>query len=172
MALAAQEGTPIGKMLLNDVGPLITLDALKRIAAYVGMDPTWPTFDEALAYVKLISAPFGPLTEAQWWHLTETSVAQRTDGRWGFLYDPQIAASFKASFADQDINLWPFYGLIKCPTLVMRGAESDLLTRETWQQMGEYGPRAKLVEVPGVGHAPMFLNDEQISIARDFLLQS
>jgi pimeloyl-ACP methyl ester carboxylesterase len=54
----------------------------------------------------------------------------------------------------------------------MRGAESDLLTRETWQQMGEYGPRAKLVEVPGVGHAPMFLNDEQISIARDFLLQS
>ncbi len=172
MALAAQEGTPIGKMLLNDVGPLITLDALKRIAAYVGMDPTWPTFDEALAYVKLISAPFGPLTEAQWWHLTENSVAQRTDGRWGFLYDPQIAASFKASFADQDINLWPFYGLIKCPTLVMRGAESDLLTRETWQQMGEYGPRAKLVEVPGVGHAPMFLNDEQISIARDFLLQS
>jgi pimeloyl-ACP methyl ester carboxylesterase len=172
MALAAQEGTPIGKMLLNDVGPLITLDSLKRIAAYVGMDPTWPTFDEALAYVKLISAPFGPLTEAQWWHLTETSVAQRTDGRWGFLYDPQIAASFKASFADQDINLWPFYGLIKCPTLVMRGAESDLLTRETWQQMGEYGPRAKLVEVPGVGHAPMFLNDEQISIARDFLLQS
>ena len=172
MALAAQEGTPIGKMLLNDVGPLITLDALKRIAAYVGMDPTWPTFDEALAYVKLISAPFGPLTEAQWWHLTENSVAQRTDGRWGFLYDPQIAASFKASFADQDINLWPFYGLIKCPTLVMRGAESDLLTRETWQQMGEYGPRAKLVEVPGVGHAPMFLNEEQISIARDFLLQS
>ena len=172
MALAAQEGAPIGKMLLNDVGPLITLDALKRIAAYVGMDPTWPTFDEALAYVKLISAPFGPLTEAQWWHLTETSVAQRTDGRWGFLYDPQIAASFKASFADQDINLWPFYGLIKCPTLVMRGAESDLLTRETWQQMGEYGPRAKLVEVPGVGHAPMFLNDEQVSIARDFLLQS
>ena len=172
MALAAQEGTPIGKMLLNDVGPLITLDALKRIAAYVGMDPTWATFDEALAYVKLISAPFGPLTEVQWWHLTETSVAQRADGRWGFLYDPQIAASFKASFADQDINLWPFYGLIKCPTLVMRGAESDLLTRETWQQMGEYGPRAKLVEVPGVGHAPMFLNDEQISIARDFLLQS
>ena len=172
MALAAQEGTPIGKMLLNDVGPLITLDSLKRIAAYVGMDPTWPTFDEALAYVKLISAPFGPLTEAQWWHLTETSVAQRTDGRWGFLYDPQIAASFKASFADQDINLWPFYGLIKCPTLVMRGAESDLLTRKTWRQMGECGPRAKLVEVPGVGHAPMFLNDEQISIARDFLLQS
>ena len=172
MALAAQEGTPIGKMLLNDVGPLITVDSLKRIATYVGVDPTWATFDEALAYVKLISAPFGALNEAQWWHLTETSVAQRADGRWGFLYDPQIATSFKAHFADQDINLWPLYGQIKCPMLVMRGAESDLLTRETWQQMGDYGQRTKLAEIPGVGHAPMFLDDDQISIARDFLLHS
>ena len=172
MALAAQEGTPIGKILLNDVGPLITVDSLKRIATYVGADPTWPTFAAALAYVKLISAPFGALSEAQWWHLTETSVAQRADGSWGFLYDPQIATAFKARFVDQDINLWPLYGQIKCPMLVMRGAESDLLTRETWQQMGDYGPRAKLVEIPGVGHAPMFLDEAQISIARDFLLQS
>ena len=172
MGLAAQEGTPIRRMLLNDVGPLITVDSLKRIATYVGTDPTWPTFAEALAYVKLISAPFGPLTEAQWWHLTETSVAQRSDGSWGFLYDPQIATPFKATFTDQDINLWPVYGQIKCPTMVVRGAESDLLPRETWQQMGDYGPRAKLAEIPGVGHAPMFLSEDQISIVRDFLLHS
>lgn len=171
MALAAQEGTPIRKLLLNDVGPLITIDSLKRIGAYVGLDPTWPTFEEALAYVKLVSAPFGPLSEAQWWRLTETSVAQRADGRWGFLYDPQIATPFKASFGDQDINLWPVYGLIKCPTLVVRGAESDLLPRDTWLQMGDYGPRAKLAEIVGVGHAPMFLDEAQIAVARDFLLQ-
>jgi pimeloyl-ACP methyl ester carboxylesterase len=172
MALAAQEGTPIRKLLLNDVGPMITVESLKRIGTYVGTDPTWPTFEEALAYVKLISAPFGPLSEAQWWRLTETSVAQRSDGRWGFLYDPAIATPFKASFAEEDINLWPIYGLIKCPTLVVRGAESDLLTRETWQQMGDYGPRAKLAEIAGVGHAPMFLDEAQISVARDFLLHS
>lgn len=171
MAFAAQEGTPIRKLLLNDVGPMITVESLKRIATYVGMDPTWPTFAEALAYVKLISAPFGDLSEAQWWHLTETSVAQRADGRWGFLYDPQIAAPFKAAFADQEINLWPLYGQIKCPTLVVRGAESDLLTRETWQQMGQFGPQAQLAEIPGVGHAPMFLTEAQISVAREFLLQ-
>ena len=171
MALAAQEGTPIGKLLLNDVGPMITVDSLKRIATYVGVDPTWPTFNDALAYVKQISAPFGALSEAQWWHLSETSVAQRADGRWGFLYDPLIANPFKASFVDQDINLWPVYGQIKCPTMVVRGAESDLLTRETWLQMGEFGPRAKLAEIPGVGHAPMFLSDDQIALVRDFLLQ-
>jgi pimeloyl-ACP methyl ester carboxylesterase len=170
MALASQEGTPIHKLLLNDVGPVITTESLQRIATYVGTDPTWASFDEALAYVKLISAPFGPLTEAQWRHLTETSIGQRADGCWGFLYDPRIAAPFKAAFAGEPIDLWPIYERIACPTLVVRGAESDLLTRETWEKMGHCGPRAKLAEIPGVGHAPMFLSDDQIAVARDFLL--
>ncbi|PKO85825.1 MAG: alpha/beta hydrolase [Betaproteobacteria bacterium HGW-Betaproteobacteria-12] len=170
MALAAQEGTPVGRLVLNDVGPVITVEALHRIATYVGMDPTWNTFAEALAYVKLVSAPFGPLTEAQWWTLTENSVGQRADGRWGFLYDPQIAAPFKAAFADQDIDLWPVYERITGPTLAIRGAASDLLPRATWQQMGERGPRAVLAEIADVGHAPMFFDEAQISVVREFLL--
>ncbi|UCV12880.1 alpha/beta hydrolase [Dechloromonas denitrificans] len=170
MALASQEGSPIRKLLLNDVGPVITVESLKRIGSYVGTDPTWAGFDEALAFVKAISAPFGALSEAQWYALTESSVAQRADGRWGFVYDPQIAAPFKAAFGDQDIDLWPVYEQIVCPTLVLRGADSDLLTRETWQAMGLRGPRARLAEIQGVGHAPMFMTEEQISIARDFLL--
>ncbi len=170
MALAAQEGTPIRRLVLNDVGPLITVESLQRIATYVGADPTWASFDEALAYVKLISEPFGPLNEAQWRHLTATSIVQRPDGRWGFRYDPRIAEPFKAAFADKDIDLWPLYGAIACPTLVVRGTESDLLTRDTWLKMGECGPRAKLAEIPGVGHAPMFQSDDQIAVVRDFLL--
>ena len=170
MALAAQECTPLRKLVLNDVGPLITVESLQRIATYVGSDPQWASFDEALAYVKLISAPFGQLSEAQWHHLTETSIVQRADGRWAFRYDPRIAEPFKAAFVDQDIDLWPIYASITCPTLVVRGAESDLLTRDTWQQMGACGPQAQLAEIPGVGHAPMFQSDEQIAIVRDFLL--
>ena len=170
MALAAQECTPLRKLVLNDVGPLITVASLQRIATYVGTDPQWASFDEALAYVKLISAPFGQLSEAQWHHLTETSIVQRADGRWAFRYDPRIAEPFKAAFVDKDIDLWPIYAGITCPTLVVRGAESDLLTRDTWQQMGACGPQAQLAEIPGVGHAPMFQSDEQIAVVRDFLL--
>ena len=170
MALAAQEGSPIARLLINDVGPLITVDSLNRIAEYVGTDPTWGSVDEALAYIRLISASFGDLTDAQWRHLTDTSIVRRDDGRWGFRYDPNIATPFKAAFVDQDINLWPLYGMIKCPTLVVRGEQSDLLTKETWQQMGEFGPKAQLVELPNVGHAPMFLSQEQIVVAREFLL--
>lgn len=172
MALAAQEGSPIHKLALNDVGPLITVESLQRIATYVGNDPDWATIDEALAYVKAVSAPFGPLTEAQWYALTESSIVQRSDGRWAFRYDPGIAAPFRAAFADRDIDLWSLYQAITCPTLAIRGGESDLLTRETWQRMGDCGPRAKLAEIPGVGHAPMFQSDEQIAVVRDFLLSA
>ncbi len=170
MALAAQECTPLRKLVLNDVGPLITVESLQRIATYVGTDPQWASFNEALAYVKLISAPFGQLSEAQWHHLTETSIVQRADGRWAFRYDPRIAEPFKAAFVDKDIDLWPIYAGITCPTLVVRGAESDLLTRDTWQQMGACGPQAQLAEIPGVGHAPMFQSDDQIAVVRNFLL--
>jgi pimeloyl-ACP methyl ester carboxylesterase len=172
MALAAQEGTPIHKLVLNDVGPQITSESLQRIAAYVGTDPDWATFDEALAYVKAVSAPFGQLTEAQWHHLTETSVVQRPDGRWAFRYDPRIAEPFKAAFTGQEIDLWPLYERIACPTLVVRGAETDLLARDTWQRMGACGPRAKLAEIPSVGHAPMFMDGDQIAVVRDFLLSA
>ncbi|MDE2439490.1 MAG: alpha/beta hydrolase [Betaproteobacteria bacterium] len=172
MALAAQEGAPIHKLVLNDVGPLITVESLQRIATYVGTDPTWTTFDEALAFVKFVSMPFGQLTEAQWYHLTETSVLQRPDGRWAFRYDPRIAEPFRAAFVDKDIDLWPVYDQLACPTLAIRGAESDLLTAETWQNMGSRGPCARLAEIPGVGHAPMFQSDDQIDIVRDFLLSA
>lgn len=172
MALAAQVGTPIRKLVLNDVGPLITVESLQRIATYVGNDPDWASFDQALAYIKEISEPFGPLTEAQWHHLTETSIVQRSDGRWAFRYDSRIAEPFKAAFADQDIDLWPLYEQVACPTLVIRGEHSDLLTRDTWQRMASCGPRAKLAEIEKVGHAPMFQSEDQIAVVRDFLLSA
>lgn len=170
MALAALEGSPINRLVLNDVGPVINVEALQRIAAYVGTDPTWASFAEAVAYVRLVSAPFGLLSDEQWRQLTETSVERRADGRWGFRYDPRIADRFRTAFVDEDIDLWPIYERIACPTLAIRGAASDLLAPAVWRQMGERGPRAGLVEIAGVGHAPMFLDEDQISIVRNFLL--
>ena len=172
MALAGMEGSPINRLVLSDVGPEITSESIQRIATYVGTDPHWNTYAEAEAFVRAVSAPFGALSDAQWAHLTEHCVRQESDGRWAFRYDPKIAEPFKASFGDQPINLWPFYDRVNCSTLVLRGAESDLLTRDTWQEMALRGPRAELAEIPDVGHAPMFLNEAQINVARDFLLKA
>lgn len=169
-ALAGLPDTPVTRLVLNDVGPVITGESLRRIGQYVGTDPTWGSFEEAVTYVRTVSAPFGPLTDLQWRHLTETSVSRRADGRWGFLYDPAIAQAFKLAFAAVDIDLWPMYEAVRCPTLAVRGAESDLLRRDTWLEMAERGPKARLAEIPGVGHAPMFMDDGQIAVVKEFLL--
>ena len=170
MALASMDNTPVRRLVLSDVGPEITSESIARIASYVGTDPRWPSFEAALAYIRTVSAPFGTLDEAQWRHLTEHSIIRDADGSWRFRYDPRVSDPFKASFSGEPIDLWPYYERVRCPTLVVRGAESDLLTRDTWQRMGRCGPRAKLVEFPEVGHAPMFLTDDQIAVARDFLI--
>jgi pimeloyl-ACP methyl ester carboxylesterase len=180
MALAAQppaERAPIRRLILNDVGPSITAASLKRIGEYLGLRPTFATFDEAERHVRTVSAPFGQLTDAQWRHLTENVMKTGADGRYELRYDPGLAAPFRAAMAGngeadgemRDIELWPLYDAIRCPTRVIRGEHSDLLTRETVAAMRERGPRALAVEAPGVGHAPMFLDDAQVALVRAFL---
>jgi len=117
--------------------------------------------------VRQISAPFGPLTDEQWEHLVRTNSRRRADGRWGIGYDPAIAVPFRAHPAPA--NLWPLWDAIACPTLVLRGAESDLLSHATAQEMSQRGPRARVVEFAGIGHAPMLLARDQVDSVVDFL---
>lgn len=173
MTLAVQPGGPlIRKLILNDVGPVISGLALGRIGDYVGLDPSWDSFEAAAAYSRRINAAFGELDEASWQALTQHAVAQRADGRWGFRYDPAIAVPFRLAYqagSTEDISLWPLYEQITCPTLALRGANSDLLLRPIWEEMGLRGPKAVLKEIPAVGHAPMFTDDHQIALVHDFL---
>ncbi len=169
MMLASRPKSPIRKLVMNDVGPLIPKASLERIAIYVGKDPRFKTLDELEAYVRQISAPFGPLTDAQWHHLTLHGAKQYEDGSWGMCYDPDIAAPFHKGPL-QDVDLWSYWDTISCPTLTLRGAESDLLLKATAEQMQQRGPRARLVEFAGVGHAPMLMAEEQIKVVKDFLL--
>jgi pimeloyl-ACP methyl ester carboxylesterase len=169
MLLASRPNSPIRKLVVNDVGPLIPKASLERIATYVGKDPRFKTFAELEAYVRAVSAPFGPLTDAQWHHLTLHGAKQHTDGSWGMCYDPDIAAPFRKGAA-QNIDLWNYWDTITCPTLALRGAQSDLLLKETAEEMQTRGPRARLAELSGIGHAPMLMADDQIKLVKDFLL--
>jgi pimeloyl-ACP methyl ester carboxylesterase len=123
--------------------------------------------------VRFVSQPFGPLTDAQWRHLTVHVTRQAADGKFEFAYDPGIAQPFQETFAacgGKDIENWPLYDAISCPTLLLRGANSDLLTAAAALEMSRRGPQAKLVEISGVGHAPMLLDDLQLAPVREFLL--
>jgi pimeloyl-ACP methyl ester carboxylesterase len=170
MALAAQPGTPVRKLVINDAGPVVTRASLERIATYVGAAPVFPDLATAEKYVRAVSATFGPHDDAQWRFLTEVVVRRNADGGLRMHYDPQLAEPFRKLMPEKDMELWPMWDAIRCPTLVLRGALSDLLTRETCEQMHGRGPKAKVAEIPGVGHAPTLMHADQIGIVRDFLL--
>ncbi len=168
MALAAQPATPIRRLILNDVGPFVPRASLERIATYVGTDPRFDSMEALEAHLREVHAPFGPLTDAQWRHLAVHSARQEPDGQLALAYDPGIAKPFKGQ-AIEDVDLWPLWEAIRCPVLVIRGAESDLLQPETAEGMRERGPRAQVHEVAGCGHAPPLMADDQIRIVQDWL---
>ena len=167
MIAAAQPGTPVTRLVVNDAGPVIEPAALARIGQYFGADPRFATYPELDAYVRGISASFGPLTDAQWEHVVGTNARQHADGTWGLGYDPAIAVPFRALSAPPD--LWPQWDAIGCPTLVLRGAQSDLLSHATAMAMAARGPRARVAEIPGVGHPPMLLAADQVATVVEFV---
>jgi pimeloyl-ACP methyl ester carboxylesterase len=170
MALAAQPGTPVQKLVINDAGPVVSKVSLERIASYVGLAPAFPNIEAAEKYVRTVSAPFGPHSDAEWRFLTEIVMRKNADGSLRLHYDPKLAEPFRALMPEGDMELWPVWEAIKCPTLVLRGAQSDLLTRATFEKMSATGPKAKGVEFAGVGHAPTIMHADQIKPVRDFLL--
>jgi pimeloyl-ACP methyl ester carboxylesterase len=163
--------SPVRRLVLNDVGPALPKQGLQRIGRYVGRDPGFSNRQELEAYLRDVHAGFGPLTDSQWRHLAEHSGRTRGDGRLGLAYDPKIGAAFRPEGGAplQDVDFWPFYDQLRCPTLVIRGGQSDLLSGSDAAAMGQRGPRAQLIEFAGIGHAPALMADDQITAIRDFL---
>ena len=173
IGLASLPKNPIRKLLLNDVGPRLSYEALQRIGQYVGQTIRFKNLQEGIAYIKAISASFGPHTDAQWEAMTKSVMVEAEDGLLKCHYDPAIAVTFKnmtPEFAQMaEASLWAAYDQIKAETLIVRGEHSDLLSVETATEMQQRGPKPTLVEFKGVGHAPTFMNELQIATVREFL---
>jgi pimeloyl-ACP methyl ester carboxylesterase len=174
MLLAALPGAPVRRLVLNDVGPIVQFQALQRIGQYLGFPVRWKSEQEAADALWTIASSFGPHTPEQWLALTRPQL--RDDGQGGFKphYDPDIAVPFRAVTAESaqagEAQLWKAYDALRSQTLLVRGAESDLLSRDTAIEMTQRGPRARLVEFEGVGHAPTLVQPDQVAAVRDFLL--
>jgi pimeloyl-ACP methyl ester carboxylesterase len=173
MGLAALPDSPIRKLVLNDVGPAIEYPALARIGTYLGMPVHWASMDEAAEALRAISLSFGPHSREEWMALSLPQVVPDGDG-FKPHYDPAIAAPFRTVTPEiataGEAMLWQSYEAVKCPTLLLRGADSDLLSRATASAMTQRGPRAQLHEFVGVGHAPTLVHPGQVAVVREFLL--
>ncbi|MES2296708.1 MAG: alpha/beta hydrolase [Pseudomonadota bacterium] len=174
IGLASLPDSPISKLVLNDIGPSLDATALQRIGDYIGQDLRFPSFEAGAKFVRDVSLPFGEHTEAEWHKLCADVLRQQEDGQWVRHYDMGLAVPFRAAtpeaVAADEAMLWAAYDAIGCPTLLVRGAESDLLTPAVAANMTTRGPKATLVEIPKVGHAPTFIHDDQIAIVRKFLI--
>lgn len=168
---------PVRKLVLNDVGPSLQWQAITRIGAYLGAAGQFNSVQEAADAMWVVSESFGPHTPAQWLALSHPMVkpvAGEAGGKFRLHYDPAIAVPFKqaseASSQQDEKALWQLYDNIKAETLLVRGAQSDLLSAQTAHAMTQRGPRARLVSFDGVGHAPTLIARDQLVAVTGFLL--
>ena len=178
MAVAGTPGlplpAPVRRLVLNDVGPVLQWSALQRIGTYLGNTGRFASVQEAADAMWQISTGFGPHTPEQWLALSQAMVKPLPEGGFTLHYDPNIAVPFRTldekSAAAGQAALWQLYDGIRAETLLLRGAESDLLTRATADEMAKRGPKARLVEFEGVGHAPTLISAPQVEAVASFLL--
>jgi hypothetical protein len=173
MLVAALPQSQVKRLVLNDVGPVLQPEALARIGSYLGVPVRFQSLDDAADKLWQISQGFGPHTRAQWLALTQPQIVPDGQGAFNPHYDPAIAVPFRAITpelaAAGEAGLWQAFDAIRCPTLLLRGAESDLLTAQTALAMATRGPRPQVHEFAGVGHAPMLVQADQREVVRQFL---
>jgi pimeloyl-ACP methyl ester carboxylesterase len=169
MFMASVPNPPLASLLMNDVGPIIPKAALQRIADYVGLENRFSSLEALERNMRKVHASFGPLTDDEWAHLVRHGHRLLPDGTFGLAYDPAIAENVKKGIAD--VDLWNFWDRIAIPTLVFRGADSDLLAAATALAMTQRGPRARIVEFAGIGHAPALMAEDQMAMIESWLAE-
>jgi pimeloyl-ACP methyl ester carboxylesterase len=167
MGLASKPDSPIKRLVLNDVGPFIPSAGLKRIGHHVGADPRFDSYSAVEHMLRSTMAGFGVKHDAHWRYLAEIAVEPDGAGRLRLRYDPGIAQVYHVSL--EDIEFWPVWDAIQCPVMVLRGVDSDILLREVATDMADRGPRAKVIEIDGCGHAPLLFENDQIDLVRAWL---
>ncbi|MDH4094048.1 MAG: alpha/beta hydrolase [Betaproteobacteria bacterium] len=179
MLLAAKRNSPVGRLVMNDVGPFVPWNGLFRLKGHLGHPRGFGTRPAAAAFLREALAAFGPLTDAQWAHLTEHSFRQHKDGRWHLRFDPAIGQWSPQADPElpigpeflRGIDLWSVWNAVHCPVLVLRGANSDVLPAPTVKEMRRRKPGTQVEEFEGVGHAPALMDRRQIDAVRAFLKQ-
>ena len=178
MLLAAKAGSPIRRLVMNDVGPFVPWHALIRLKGHVGSQARFDRFEDVEAYVRHACRDFGALDDQFWRHLAEHSAVREEAGGYRLRYDPGISRGLPVHLDPElpigpeflrGIDLWAIWEAVRCPVLVLRGADSQVLPAETVEEMRRRKPQLEVVEFAGVGHAPALASDDQIAAVREFL---
>jgi pimeloyl-ACP methyl ester carboxylesterase len=164
MLLAAVRPNAIAGVVLNDIGPVIELAGLMRIKSYVGKLPRVGSFAEGAEILRrLMSSQFPRLTEAEWLAFAERTFMEK-DGAFRLAYDAKLTHALDGIDPERPVpQMWnAFDALARVPVMLIRGANSDVLSRETVDAMRVRRPDLEALEAADEGHAPL-LADEEIA---------
>jgi pimeloyl-ACP methyl ester carboxylesterase len=170
MLMAVMAPQRIAAAILNDVGPEVGQSGLDRIKTYVGKDIRFRSWDEAADTIAAnYGASFDRYTHADWVKMAKRNCREE-NGEIRFDYDMAIALPFNTGGEVPQVDLWPlFTALAQKPLLLIRGANSELLSAETAARMQAAAPQMKFALVEGVGHAPELSEPEAVAAIDDFL---
>jgi pimeloyl-ACP methyl ester carboxylesterase len=170
IVLAGLPDSPIRRLVINDIGPVVPINALQRIGRYVAeMPEAFDTFDDAERYLREVLAPFGNVADEHWRHLTRHSVRKDPEqDRYLTLCDPAILHALRAP-ANPGAHLWAYWDAVERPIMVVRGRDSDFLPSYLSNEMARRNPNAVVHDVPGCGHAPTLMPRDQIEAVVAFL---
>jgi len=174
MLLAAQDlPVPIRNLVLNDIGPPVSWKSIQFMQTYVGEVGRFASVQDAANAMWEVSKSFGPHTPAEWLALSQHMVKRLDDGAYCLHYDPQLRVPIRAVTEDAakagEATLWQIYDAVRCKTLLIHGAQSELLSVDAVKAMTQRGPRVQVATVEGVGHAPTLTHQDQIDIVLAFL---
>jgi pimeloyl-ACP methyl ester carboxylesterase len=171
LVMGARKGSPIRRMVLNDIGPFIPAQALARVTANTGTSGPFPDLDAAAAFLRESLLGYRDLPAPLWAHVMEHSFVRGADGRYALAYDPAIGDALRAGGPAKDADMWGFWDRLRCKVLALQGGASDFLTDATVAEMQTRGPKAKVVSFPGIGHPIPLMKPDEIALVRDWLLE-
>jgi pimeloyl-ACP methyl ester carboxylesterase len=173
IVLAGMPGSPIRRLVINDIGPSVPVAAALHISEKLARMPQqFETFDNAVEYFRKDFSAYGNLEDKHWAHVTQHSIQWvQEHSRYRLLLDRTVYHSY-GMFQYYGMPLWHFWNNIRVPVLILAGENSDFLPMTLAKEMLSQNLNSRLLPVPGVGHMPMLMQPDQINPVVEFLLEN
>ena len=170
MLLASQPASPVRRLVMNDIGAFVPMDALQAIGRNLRAPARFDSLEEVEAHMRRTHRDWGEVTDAQWRHLALHGSRPAEGGGLRLHFDPRITRLLAPFPLAPGIFLWDAWYRVGCEVMLMRGEDSEIFPESIARTMLDVKPDARLVEIPGCGHAPSLMASSQIAIVRNFIL--
>jgi len=172
MFLAAKAPGVISRLIINDIGPCLPAEGLKRVVKENTEKPDLQTWEQVQQYIRKRYAPSGKTSDREWEDLAKNTVKLTPENTYRLHYDPNIVANLAQVPPDKlkTLEFWQEWSSVNCPVLLLHGEHSDMLVPEIIEQMQATHPETTVQEFANCGHSPSLTSAEQIQAIVNWLM--